>query len=304
MGNTSWTRRCGRTLALVTLRQPAFWERSWKHRLGRIIAYLAIVYIAILVILLLLEDPLLYGPRHVELGKPPAGVPVENIEMTSRRGEHIHAWWSRAEDWRPEQGAVLFCHGNGGNLGHRGRVLTHWIQEIGVAVLIFDYPGYGRSSGVPSEDGCYAAGEAAYDWLCQSAGVPAERILLYGGSLGGGIATDLAQRRPHWALVLVAAFTSFPDMAQTRFPWLPGRWLVRNRFDNLEKIAHCQGPVFIAHSPQDALIPFAQGERLFAAAPEPKHFFPMPNRRHNDLPSDAFYPTLRDFLAQCESTAN
>lgn len=300
MGDSSWTRRCGHALARVALRQPAFWERSWKHRLGRIMIYLAILYLAILVFLLLMEDQFLYGPRHVELGKPPTGVVVEDIDMVSRRSDHIHAWWSKAKDWRPEQGAVLFCHGNGGNLSHRGRVLQHWIKEIGVAVLIFDYPGYGRSSGVPSEDGCYAAGDAAYEWLCQIAKVPTERIIFYGGSLGGGIATDLATRRPHRALVLVAAFTSFPDMAQTRFPWLPGRWLVRNRFDNIGKLPSCRGPVFVAHSPEDGLIPFGQGERLYAAALEPKRFFPMLNYHHNDLPTTEFYPTLRSFLADCE----
>ncbi len=286
-------------VSVLTLRSPNFWQRSWKHRLGRIMIYIALAYLAILVVLLLLEDQFLYGPRHVELDKPPPGVRIENIEMTSRRGERIHAWWSKANDWRPEQGAVLLCHGNGGNLSHRGGVLTHWIKEIGVAVLIFDYPGYGQSSGVPSEDGCYAAGESAYDWLCENAKVPAKRIVLYGGSLGGGIATDLASRRPHWALVLVSAFTSFPDMAQNRFPWLPGRWLVRNRFNNIDKIGRCPGPVFVAHSPQDGLIPFWQGERLYEAASTPKRFFPMPNYHHNDLPTPDFYPVLRAFLNDC-----
>jgi hypothetical protein len=93
-------------------------------------------------------------------------------------------------------------------------------------------------------------------------------------------------------------------MAQTRFPWLPGRWLVHNNFDNLGKIASCRGPVFIAHAPQDSLIPFKQGQRLFAAAGEPKRFFPMPNYWHNDQPTNEFYPALRDFLAECERTAN
>ena len=289
-------------LSRLTQRRPTLTERSWKRRLSRIMIYFAIAYVAILVVLLLLEDQFLYGPRHVELDKPPPGSEIENIEMTSRRGDHIHAWWSKAKDWRPEQGAVLFCHGNGGNLSHRGRVLMHWIKEIGVAVLIFDYPGYGQSSGVPSEDGCYAAGDAAYDWLHQVAKVPAERIILYGGSLGGGIATDLASRRPHRALVLVATFTSFPDVAQARFPWLPSRWLVRNRYDNIGKISHCPGPVFIAHSPQDGLIPYAQGERLFEAAPQPKRFFRMPNYHHNDLPTADFYPALSRFLAEgCSS---
>jgi pimeloyl-ACP methyl ester carboxylesterase len=290
-------------LSLLALRS-SFWQQSWRHRLARLTVYAALCYLAILLGILALEDQFLYGPRQVELDKPPAGVTVENIEMSSQLGDRIHAWWSKPEDWRPERGAVLFCHGNGGNLSHRGRVLTHWNKEIGVGVLVFDYPGYGRSNGEPSEAGCYAAGDAAYDWLREIQHVPAERVILLGGSLGGGIATDLASRRPHRALVLVAAFTSFPDMAQVRFPWLPGRYLVRNRFDNLGKLADCRGPVFIAHSPQDDLIPYEQGERLFAAAHEPKRFFPMPNYRHNDLPIEAFYPALCDFLAECERPAN
>lgn len=299
MGNPSWKQRCGHMLAVVALRQPAFWDRSWRHRLGRITIYFALAYLAVLIFVLMLEDQFVYGPREVELSNPPTGVEIESIEMMSRQGDHIHAWWSKAKDWRPEQGAVLFCHGNGGNLSNRGRMLEHWIKEIGAAVLIFDYPGYGRSSGVPSEEGCYAAGDAAYDWLRQVAKVPEEGILLYGGSLGGGIATDLAMRRPHRALILVATFTCIPDMAQSQFPWLPGRWLVRHQFNSIGKLASCRGPVFIAHSPQDDLIPFAHAERLFAAAPEPKYFFPMPNYHHNDIPTADFYPALRHFLAKC-----
>jgi fermentation-respiration switch protein FrsA (DUF1100 family) len=169
---------------------------------------------------------------------------------------------------------------------------------------LFDYPGYGRSTGETTEAGCYAAGDAAFDWLLEERKVPAERVIVYGGSLGGGIATDLASHRPHRAIVLVATFSSFPDMAQTRYPWLPGRWLVHNQFDNLGKIAACRGPVFIAHGTRDGLIPFAQAESLFAAAGEPKRFFTMMNHYHVDLPNDAFYPALRDFLAECERTAN
>jgi fermentation-respiration switch protein FrsA (DUF1100 family) len=290
-------------LSMLTLRQPSFWERSWKHRLGRQMIYIAICYVAILVTLLLMENFFLYGPRQAELDQPPPGIAVENIELTSARGDQIHAWWSKPNAWQPERGAVLFCHGNGGNLSHRGQVLIPWLQEMGLAVLLFDYPGYGQSSGTPNESGCYAAGDAAYDWLCEAAKVPVQRIILYGGSLGGGIATDLASRRPHRALVLVAAFTSFPDMAQKQYPWLPGRWLVRNRYKNLEKIAHCSGPIFIAHSPQDRLIPYSQGERLYAAAAEPKCFFSMPNYYHIDVPTADFYPALRAFLKRTEPEA-
>jgi pimeloyl-ACP methyl ester carboxylesterase len=304
MSSLSLKQCCRRGFAVLTLRTPAFWERSWKHRLARLGVYFALFYVAFLLLLLALEDRFLYGPRDANLYDPPAGIAVENVEMTSRLGDRIHAWWSTPSGWRPEQGAVIFCHGNAFNLSIRAGVMPHWHRELGQAVLLFDYPGYGRSSGSPSEAGCYAAGEAGYDWLTGVQNVPGERIILYGGSLGGGTATELAHSRPHRALVLVASFTSFPDMAQLRFPFMPGRWLVRNQFDNLGKIADCKGPVFVAHGTLDDLIPLEQGERLFAAAREPKRLLRMANFRHNDLPADEFYPALRDFLADCERPAN
>src|SRR5262249_58324820 len=171
---------------------------------------------------------------------------------------------------------LLYCHGNAGNLSHRAGAVAALQKLLGVPILIFDYPGYGKSAGRPTEAGCCAAAEAAYDWLTGTQKVPPERLLLYGGSLGGGVAVDLASRRPYGALILMKTFTSMPDVGQSLYPWLPVRWLMRNRFNSLEKIGSCRQPVFIAHGTTDGLIPFAQGERLFAAANEPKRFFAMP----------------------------
>ncbi len=292
-------RRAWQFGSILLLRRVPFWERSRLRRFTRMAAHGVYGYLAILVLLLCLEDRLLYLPGSAEQWfAPPAGLPVQEVELTSRDGNRIGAWWSAPAGWRPADGAVLFSHGNGGNLSHRGRALRPWHDEMRLAVLLYDYPGFGRSSGTPSEAGCYAAADAAYDWLVEAQKVPGERILLYGGSLGGAIATDLASRRPHRALVLVSAFTSFPDMAQKQYPWLPGRWLVHNRFDNMGKIASCHGPVFITHSRSDGLIPFAQAERLFAAAGEPKVLVPMEGHPHNDSPAPEVFPVLRRFLAE------
>jgi fermentation-respiration switch protein FrsA (DUF1100 family) len=174
--------------------------------------------------------------------------------------------------------------------------LLRFQQALGVATLIFDYPGYGKSGGRPSEAGLYASGAAAYRWLTERRGVAGDRVILYGGSLGGAAALELATRHPHRAVVLVAAFTSFPDMAQLRFPWLPVRWLVRNRLDNIGKIATLDTPVFIAHGTADSLVPFRHGERLFAAARGPKRFFPMEGYEHNNTPGPEFYTELKRFL--------
>src|SRR5262249_11571951 len=148
---------------------------------------------------------------------------LQDVELHTADGTAIHA------RWRPHpasRGALLYCHGNAGNLEKRGWAVRELGEALGESVLIFDYPGYGRSGGEPGEAGCYAAADAAYEWLVRDCGVRAEDILLYGESLGGGVAVDLASRRPHLALILVRTFTSVPDVAQGQFGWLPVRRLV------------------------------------------------------------------------------
>lgn len=251
----------------------------------------------------LLENFLLFHP--LKAGQdwvPPPDDRVEDVSLGGG-GPYLHAWWCPPAGWTPERGVVLFCHGNAGNLSHRGHQVPAWQQATDSAVLLFDYPGYGRCGGSPSEKGCYAAADAAYNWLTHQKEVPPERILLFGESLGGGVAVELATRRPHRALVLLSAFTSVPDMGQQIYPWLPVRWLVRNRFESLEKIGRVEGPVFIAHGTADSIVPYGHGERLFAAAREPKRFLPLEGWDHNDLVRPEFYTTLRDWLTQVEAEA-
>jgi fermentation-respiration switch protein FrsA (DUF1100 family) len=256
-----------------------------------------------LLVLLALENRLIFAPTRAaeDWEPPPPDLDIQDVELTSADGTRLHAWWMTPRDWRPAQGAVLYCHGNAGNLSYRGEQLRLWRDLIRLAVLIFDYPGYGRSEGKPSEAGCYAAAAAAHDWLVNVKATAGERIILYGGSLGGAVAVNLAARRPHRALVLVSAFSSLADMARLRFPWLPARWLLRTRFENVGTIRTCRRPVFIAHGTADRLVPFAQGERLFAAANEPKEFYPMPGHDHNHTPPPEFYEQLRQFLKRTET---
>lgn len=220
---------------------------------------------------------------------------VRDVELRLADGTVIHAWWCPTQNWGPSQGALLNCHGNGGNLSHRAASIDRWQKEMGLAVLIFDYPGYGKSHGRPSEAGCYAAADAAYDWLLNEQRVPAERILIYGGSLGGAVAVDVGSRREHRGLVLVSTFASVHDMALQRFPWLPVRRLLHPRFDTIGKIERCRRPLFLAHGTADRVVAFSQGERLFARANEPKEFFRMEGLDHNHTPLPEFYPRLRDF---------
>jgi uncharacterized protein len=288
-------------LKLVT---SPFWRRSWKHRLARILLGFVVFYLLMLGLLLPLENKLLFQPSVEDWSRPPATLGVENIDLTSADGTPIHAWWCPPKNWNPAKGALLYCHGNAGNLSHRAQAIRDWQTNLDEAVLIFDYPGYGKSGGKPSEAGCYGAAGAAYNWLIDQQDVLANKVILFGGSLGGGVAVDLASRRSHRALVLMSTFTSVPDVAQSIYFWAPARYLVSNRFDNLAKIERCQSPIFIAHGTDDDLIPIQFSERLFAAAPEPKQFFPMPGYRHDESLSRACYRALREFLEAHPTSSN
>ncbi len=269
-------------------------KRRWRWMLG----FAVLAYLTLIIVLLCLEDRLLYHPRsyHEDWQSPARELPAQDVWLQSADGTRIHAWWCPQ---RGAQDALLFCHGNASNLSHRQRLKQVW-RGLGLSVLIFDYPGFGRSEGQPSEAGCYAAADAAYDWLTRQ--LPAERIVLFGWSLGGGVATDLAARRAHRALVLFKTFTSIPDVAQSQFFFLPARWLVRNRFDNLEKIGRCRQPVFIAHGDGDHLIPFAQAEQLFASARGPKRFLRIPGVGHHGGPTTEVLGAVAAFLKETEAS--
>jgi fermentation-respiration switch protein FrsA (DUF1100 family) len=266
---------------------------KWLWRSARI---LILAYLGVCLVLWLLENSLVYRPSSAhDWTAPPADIQadIQDVDLSSADGTQIHAWWL------PCQGAdeaVLYCHGNAGNLSYRGGSMAKMCDLLKVQVLIFDYPGYGKSGGRPTEQGCYHAADAAYAYLTDQKKIAPDKILLYGGSLGGGVAVDLASRKPHRGLILVKTFTSAPEAGASMLPWLPVRWLMRNRFDNLSKIKTCTRPVFIAHGTADTLIPFAQGKRLYEAANEPKQFFTLEGADHNDSLPAEFFTKLRGFL--------
>lgn len=234
-----------------------------------------------------------------------AGLRAEDVELVSADGTKLHGWWCPGPDDNQKHAngapsAILFLHGNAGNLSHRAYSILEWQHFQHLPAFIVDYPGYGRSQGKPSEKGCYDAAFAAYDWLINVKKVPPERILLYGDSLGGGVAMEVALARPHHALIIVRSFTSIVDMAKMMFPFLPVADLILHRFDNAAKIVYCQHPIFIAHGDCDRLVPFDHGEQLFALAPQPKRFFRMRGCDHNDALGEDFHLALRDFLREIQ----
>lgn len=204
----------------------------------------------------------------------------EELFIDSPTGSPLHAWFfpGAADDLRKEF-VFLFCHGNGGNLTSRPGYYRA-ILSTGAGLLTFDYRGYGRSAGVPSEAGTYEDAFAAYDWLRQR-GVPAGRIIVWGESLGGGIASKVAAEREVAGLVLQSTFTSIPDVGAELFPFLPVKLLATIHYNTRERLPEIHRPVVVMHSRADETIPFAHGESNFAAAGGPKAFVEL-DGGHND----------------------
>src|SRR5260370_11059607 len=176
-----------RAAAGVVLLRSTYWDRTGTHRFVRVLLRLFYTYVVIVFVLLCLENWLLFrGATASESWAPPPNwCVVEDVSLKSADGTPIHAWWLRGPDWQPKHGALLFCHGNGGNLSHRAESVRFWVEDQRVAVLLIDYPGYGNSGGKPTEAGCYAAADAGYDCLTHGQNAPAAGLLLLRGSLGG-----------------------------------------------------------------------------------------------------------------------
>jgi pimeloyl-ACP methyl ester carboxylesterase len=271
----------------------------------RVAIALAAAYLGTTIILLALEDRLLFHPVRADQhwSEPPPSCEFQDIYLRISDRTLIHSrWWP----CKGASEAVLVCHSRSGNLSLAltSDAVIDWQREVGASVFIFDYPGYGRSEGYPSEAGCYAAADAAYEWLTESQHVSAGKVIIVGRSLGTAVAVDLASRKPHRALALISPFSSFPDAAQSHYPFLPARWFVHNRFDSLAKIGQCPGPVLIIHGTRDRTAPFQQGKRLFAAADEPKQFVAIERADHGDSVTMDFLPTLRRFLRDTATTVH
>jgi uncharacterized protein len=241
-----------------------------------------------------LETALVFIPRPPSVGDwHPHGVVFEDAWFQAADGTKLHGWYLPHEKPRA---VVLFCHGNEGNMATWATPLANLHNWAGVAVLGFDYRGYGRSEGVPSEAGILADARAARAWLARRAGIPESQVVVMGRSLGGAVAIDLAAKDGARALVVESTFTSAPELAGAIAPWLPLRYLMRTELNSLAKIKNYHGPFLQSHGTDDRLVPFAMAKRLFAAANEPKRFVTIAGGGHNDPQSDAYYVALKEFL--------
>src|SRR5262244_3475627 len=228
----------------------------------RMMIYLPVVAVVFFFILRQLEFMLTYHPEPY--------VPGPNWTLPAS-GERVHGWFIRA-DARPPIATVLYCHGNGGNLSNVAWVARD-LAKLGFDTMVFDYRGYGRSEGrLTDEWGLYADTDAVYDHLVRVRASPANRLVLYGQSLGTTAAIDVASRRPCGALIVESGLSSASDMGAVSFPWLPRQlhFLAKNRFESARKMASVKCPALIAHGTKDPVIPVDQGRKLYESARDPK----------------------------------
>lgn len=263
--------------------------------LGFIAAGVAI-YVAIAALMLISQSRQVYFPTRGLITTPlDHGMPFEDVSLLSDDGVALHAWFVPARE--VPRGALLFLHGNAGNISHRIDSIRIF-HELGLSVLIVDYRGYGRSEGRPTEAGTYGDALAAWRYLREQREVPAQQIVVFGRSLGSAVAAWLAARESVAAVILESPFTSAPDLGAELLPWLPIRWLLRFEYDTLAAVRAIDAPLLVVHSRDDEIVPFHHGKTIFDAATPPKMFLEIEGG-HNDgfLRSRASYVTgLTRFL--------
>lgn len=238
--------------------------------MGNALMTFAGAYAVLLLVLYLGQDSLLYLPgipgRELMASPADIGLSYEEVRLETADGVGLHGWYLPAPAAR---GTLLFFHGNAGNISHRLDSLRIF-HRLGLNVLIFDYRGYGRSEGKPSEEGTQQDALAAWNHLVTVRGEAPERIVLFGRSLGAALAAWLAARERPGALILESAFISVPELAAELYWWLPARRLARLRYDTRDALTAVRSPVLVVHSPADEIIPYHHGLALYQAAPRPK----------------------------------
>ena len=285
---------------IVAWAWEAAWETLSRARAGKrtmtvmtaIFISLLCVYAGVLAMLYFTQRSLMYFPETIHTTPAAAGLPqAEEVTLTTSDGEHIFAWHVPPRDGKP---VILYFHGNGGALRYRVERFTRLITD-GIGVVAVEYRGYGGSSGSPSERGLIADAEAGYAFA--AARYPAQQIVLWGESLGTGVAVALAAEKPVGRVILEAPFTSAAAVGAKHYWYMPVRLLMTDQFHSDARIGKVTAPLLILHGVKDQTVPYAMGEQLFALANKPKHIVRFLDGGHEDLDKNGALIAVGRFLA-------
>lgn len=296
---------------------------GWKGQVHWLATRVLFWYVVVVVILALLQRKLIYHPTRsgrLEAAKVAPRGWAHDIEAETTDGLTLHGWHflangktlsSREECDQHLADAkciVLFFHGNAGNREHRQQI-ARCFTDNGADVFLFDYRGYAENPGSPSEAGFHSDGRAMWDYATKTRKIPPGKIILYGGSLGGGVAVPLAaelckEGQPPAGVMLTSTFSSLVDAGRSHYPWLPVGWVLRDRYESIDHAPDVTCPVLQLHGDRDRIVPFELGERLHAVFPEssangvPKRWIDLPGVGHNDLPLGRLRSAFGEFLRE------
>lgn len=261
--------------------------------LKSIFLFLLVGYGAMVALAYFVQRSLLYFPDRTHTPPAQAGFPeAEEVTIETAAGERLIAWYVPAADEKP---VVLYLHGNGGALVHRTRRFRGLIAG-GNGLVALSYRGYGGSGGSPTEAGLLADAAAAYAFA--AARYPANRIAVFGESLGTGVAISLAAEKPVACVILQAPYTSIVDLAAAAYPFLPVRLLLKDSYRSDERVGRVTAPVLVIQGERDRVVPIEYGERLYALIRAPKKFVRFPEGGHADLDQHGALDIIRNFLAE------
>lgn len=265
-----------------------------RFMLTSLIFIVVAVWLALTVILYMLQDQLIFYPSNTIVSAPSSiGLEYEDVILHTPDDVQLHGWYIPAPNAR---GVILFLHGNAGNISHRLPSLEIF-HSLGLSTLIVDYRGYGNSQGSPSEQGIYTDAETAWNYLIMERGYQPKDIIIFGRSLGGATAAWLAARVLPAGVILESTFTSLKTLAQKYYPYMPVGLLLRSRFSTKDSMAAINAPLLILHSRDDELVPYTHAEALHSAANNPHQLHAMKGG-HDDgflLSGDSYIQALKRF---------
>lgn len=224
-----------------------------------------------------------------------SGLPLEEVWIRVSDEIRVFGWYV---DAGPKKPVLLWCHGNAGNITHRLENLRDLYRQ-GVSAFLFDYRGYGKSTGLPSESGLYADALASYHYVTEGRGIAPEQLVIFGRSLGAAVAAEVATQRAAAGLILESAFPTMQAMADQHYLGLPANWFVKADYNLGEKLAKVTLPILIIHGDRDRIVPMTLGRQVYESASQPKSWYTVPGAGHNDVPfvgGDSYYRQLLKFI--------
>ncbi len=277
---------------------PSFSAVRRLRRALMLVAVLAVLAYAGGVIWLVTQETRIVFDAGRPLGDLRPAAPFEDVTLAESEGLRQRLWVLRTATDADTRPWVLYLHGNAANVASRLNILhCERLRGLGLNVLAAEYRGFGGMAGVPTEAGLDADARSAYEYLRQTLHADPRRVIIYGWSLGSAVAVDLASHVDKAAVILEGAPASLVAIGERRYPYFPIRLLIRNPFESIRKIDRVGSPVLFLHSPEDAVIPFLEGRKLFAAAPAPKQFVEVSGGHVYAVEKDPkFFPAIRAFL--------